>query len=168
MAEKCSVFHLHWQSEQYSQIPNSTPSKLPTLIFPPSKLQGWEHVGFPHLGFATYSDSHVAPNRSFLLSTCHSSGRSPQAYIGTGLPVGSLRALWMTPASCREQRKLEGKEVTAKHLGPLAALVSIPLSHWIPLPPRIIQIKDNHACAVLSIVFGTKKVFNEHYLIHII
>lgn len=37
--------------------------------------------------------------------------------------VGSLRALWMTPASCRKQRKSEGKEVTAKHLGPLAALV---------------------------------------------
>lgn len=73
---------------KYRQIPNSTSFKLPTLIFPPLKLQGWEHVCFPHLGFATYSDSHVAPNHSFLLSTCHSSGQSHQAYVGTGLPVG--------------------------------------------------------------------------------
>ena len=72
---------------KYRQIPNSTSFKLPTLIFPPLKLQGWEHVCFPHLGFATYSDSHVAPNHSFLLSTCHSSSQSHQAYVGTGLSV---------------------------------------------------------------------------------
>lgn len=90
----------------------TTPSKLPTLIFPPSKLQGWEHVGFPHLGFATYSDSHVAPNRSFLLSMRHSSGQSPQAYIGTGLPVGCS---WVPSSPVDDTCKLQGtKEVRGK------------------------------------------------------
>lgn len=82
-----STFYLH-SLDNVVKFPILSPLRFPTSVFRPSNLQGCEQESFPRLLFATYSDSHDAPNRSFLLSTCHSSARPRVAYTGTGLQVG--------------------------------------------------------------------------------